>query len=80
MKYTHPDYDPIHKGVRYHRGSASQYNCIDCELFAVEWSHIHNTDPYDIDNYEPRCKSCHCKYDKVVVQYDPRGESTAKQN
>ena len=78
MKYTPPDYDPIHKRIRYHRGSAYQYKCIDCEAIAHEWSYIHETDPYDIDNYEPRCKSCHCIYDGVTVNYEPKGEKHGK--
>ena len=53
----------IHSRVRRTYGSPSLYACNDCNGDATDWSWIHGKDPDDIDSYEPRCKSCHMKYD-----------------
>ena len=53
----------IHKRLRRIKGSAWYYDCVDCGAEAEHWSWIHDTDPTDIHNYEPRCVSCHQKYD-----------------
>lgn len=52
-----------HANVRAARGKASMQDCIDCGKFALDWSHRHDTDPSDPNNYDPRCRSCHNKYD-----------------
>ena len=41
---------------------------------------LKGTDQMDYSNYEPRCRSCHCKYDKIVVHVNnpPRGENHGK--
>ena len=57
--------DYWHKQLYAKYGKASQYNCSDCDAQAQEWSWIHGCDRSDIDNsYEPRCISCHRKYDE----------------
>jgi hypothetical protein len=56
-------YDAIHKRIRRERGRAADRKCIDCGNDADNWSHEHDTDPLDVYNYDPRCISCHCKYD-----------------
>lgn len=59
--------DAEHQKVRYHRGSASRYSCVDCNKPAQEWSQIHRDGKYlpasDIFSYEPRCCKCHFAYD-----------------
>lgn len=53
----------LHKLISRVRGKASSYRCVDCPNVAMDWSWIHGTCPEDICNYEPRCRSCHLKYD-----------------
>ena len=53
----------VARGIRSIRGSASNFNCVDCGNIASEWSHIHNTDHNDVNNYQSRCRKCHVKYD-----------------
>lgn len=58
-----PTIATVHKRVRKEFGPASNKLCIDCKGKARDWSHAHNTNPFDIYNYSPRCRSCHVKYD-----------------
>lgn len=44
------------------KGSAKDYKCNDCRKRAAQWSHIHDTDSYDPNNYVPRCYNCHVRY------------------
>jgi hypothetical protein len=60
---TGKKYWDTHMPVRRTYGPASQWQCVDCGKMAREWSQIHDTDPYNVENYEPRCVSCHRKYD-----------------
>ena len=57
------EYFRVHGEIRSKRGKADTYLCVDCDADAKDWSHIHDTNPSDVMNYEPRCKSCHMKYD-----------------
>lgn len=72
-----PQFDAIHKRLSRARGSASKYPCVDCGKDAQEWSY-NQSDPaelyqafgaaqvpysLDINNYDPRCISCHRKFD-----------------
>lgn len=52
-----------HYAVRKARGRASEYVCTDCPERAKEWSHIHGTEGDLPEHYEPRCRSCHARYD-----------------
>ena len=52
-----------HRMVVRLRGKASEYYCIDCGGDAQEWAQIHGTDGESAKDYEPRCCSCHQKYD-----------------
>jgi hypothetical protein len=62
-------YSAAHAKLIRDRGPASQFPCIDCGEQAEEWSYRYNepgefawsTDP---DDYDPRCRSCHRKFDK----------------
>ena len=56
-------YKAVHKRLQVHRGPASAYPCVDCGNKARDWAHRHGTDPDTLDNYDPRCRSCHFKYD-----------------
>lgn len=52
------------------RGKASEYLCDSCEegsngeRWTMDWAHIHDTDPNDVNNYMPMCRKCHMLYDK----------------
>jgi hypothetical protein len=55
-----------HRLVEAEYGKASQYPCADgCGKQALDWSHTHDTDRNNINNYKPRCRSCHTKYDGI---------------
>lgn len=57
------EYVTLHSKLAKIKGPASQRVCVECDRLAHEWSHIHNTDPRELYNYEPRCRSCHARYD-----------------
>lgn len=61
------DYEKAHRIMRKERGSAKLHNCVDCGNPAIDMSHIHDTDPFDSINYDPRCRKCHSDYDKINV-------------
>ena len=50
------------------RGDAKLQRCVVCaaagiDKRAFDWSHVHGTDPDDVMNYVPRCRSHHIRYD-----------------
>lgn len=61
------EYDRVHKQIRKERGPARNLNCIDCGKQDCVWTYKHETDPYDIYNYDPRCVKCHNTYDAVAT-------------
>jgi len=58
-----PTDNALHKRIVRRYGSAKNYFCVDCDEKAADWSHTHDTDRLDIENYEPRCRQCHIVYD-----------------
>lgn len=70
-------YSGAHDRVRYDRGHAREYKCIDCGTQAQNWCYDHEdlnemhevhrgqalTYSLDSDHYDPRCISCHKKFD-----------------
>jgi hypothetical protein len=57
-------YNALHKRVTYHRGPASQHQCVRCPAQAAEWATVHGedgTDPWA--DYVPMCHPCHVHYD-----------------
>lgn len=71
-------YTGAHDRVKSKRGKAREYQCVDCGGRASDWSYIrgcadqqvqvggtNDGDVYceHIEHYEPRCKSCHRRYD-----------------
>lgn len=58
-----PEYKRVHKDLLSRRGKAANQTCVDCASSAKDWSYVHDTDPTDVENYVPRCQSCHRKYD-----------------
>jgi hypothetical protein len=57
----------IHARIRRERGLASEYECVDCRSIADDWSWIHDSDRYNIWNYESRCHDCHVIYGLPLV-------------
>ena len=55
-----------HRQVYKSKGMAYRYNCVDCNNQALDWSLKHGADKPDINSYEPRCRSCHLKYDMTT--------------
>lgn len=56
-------YVRFHRAIARARGRADQFPCIDCGKQARDWSHRHDTDRVDVQNYDPRCRSCHIRQD-----------------
>lgn len=72
-----PGYGSLHTRIQRDRGRADDHACVDCGQQAEQWSYDH-TDPnelmhfrdggeypysLDINRYEPRCISCHRRFD-----------------
>lgn len=57
------EYDRRHRRLVRSVGRADQHSCVDCGRKAIDWSQVHGTNGEQDDHYEPRCRSCHRKYD-----------------
>jgi hypothetical protein len=71
-----PSYDVWHKRVRQARGPASGYACVDCGEPAQDWSTV---DPSSGDvqgRFQPRCRTCHRRYDGAAGAGNPRAKLT----
>lgn len=68
-------YSGMHMRLKRWRGDAAVFRCIDCDEPAMHWSYD-NADPderidalsglaysTDTEHYEPRCVSCHARFD-----------------
>lgn len=76
-KGEYPSWYAIHKRLSRERGPASDFDCVDCEKRAEEWSYDYgdarelesqvfgSTLAYSLDlrHYFPRCVQCHRRYD-----------------
>lgn len=71
-----PSYGAVHARIKRYRGFANQFNCIDCNGPAQDWSLNLNCNyelieergrlvpiSYNTNDYDPRCKRCHGIYD-----------------
>lgn len=66
---NHWNYNPrpsvlgMHKRIHRKYGAAKNHKCVDCSKQAKDWSL--NGDYYTdkVEDYSPRCRSCHVKYD-----------------
>lgn len=66
-------YKGMHLRVKRHRGRASQNPCVDCGASAADWSCRHDAGhtvddagryySLNVEDYDPRCKACHARYD-----------------
>jgi hypothetical protein len=70
-------YCAIHLWIHRNIGKASDFACVDCGKRAQDWSNIDHHYSRDPEDYVPRCKKCHAKYDRDVLglRY---GERTTK--
>ncbi len=56
----------IHKRIHRKLGKASVLKCVDCGKKARDWSNENGTEySTNINNYKPRCRSCHVKKDRI---------------
>jgi len=74
----------VYQRIRWQRGKASEYACVDCGGRARHWSYDH-TDPNqrydpekgpystDIDRYHPRCVKCHKRFDMARIMAERVG-------
>lgn len=69
-----------HMRVFYARGPAKRQTCIDCGNQASDWSRRHGTHPMDPANYDPRCRSCHWKYDGIVRNLEGAPPASGERN
>jgi hypothetical protein len=86
-------YIAAHAYVRRVRGNATTHSCVDCQGTAEQWSY-NWSDPcpeqltdergmeYSLDpgRYQPRCASCHMRFDKSRITKCPRGHPYAGDN
>lgn len=77
-EFPHLGYRSMHHKVERQRGSASDLQCVDCGGAAEDWSYSRSGYrevtsikgvPYSLDpaEYDPRCRSCHRRYDEAGV-------------
>ena len=67
---TNPNLLTLHKRIHRKFGKASLKECIDCNKKARDWSLIKGHEYTDnVLDYEPRCRSCHIKYDEPLRGY-----------
>jgi NAD-dependent SIR2 family protein deacetylase len=53
----------LHKRIHRRHGSAKNYKCTECDNQAKDWSLNGNTYTDKIEDYAPRCRSCHIRKD-----------------
>lgn len=80
LKGDIPTWGAIHRRLSRTRGPARNHDCVDCGGPAREWSYNGKDDgelmgksgrfevafSENLDNYEPRCCSCHRKFDNAM--------------
>lgn len=59
-------YGARHHRVRAKRGSARDYQCVECGKQAQVWAQLHDTDGMDPMDYQPMCQKCHLAYDGIL--------------
>lgn len=53
----------LHKRIHKKYGKASERDCVDCGKQALDWSLNGSVYTDNIEDYSPRCRRCHLKYD-----------------
>lgn len=59
-------YKTIHSYIIRYKGKASNHKCIDCSKQAFDWSNIDHMYSNNLNDYQPRCRSCHVIFDKQL--------------
>ena len=62
-KWVNGDYKEPHVRLLFHKGKASEYKCVGCGKQAREWSNVDHLYKRILEDYQPRCRSCHNTYD-----------------
>jgi hypothetical protein len=80
-------YDGMHNRVSRERGPASQHTCVACGEQADHWAYDHGDPdqlcqqwgkekgrvfPSSIEYFEPRCRSCHIRWDAQDRKLTPK--------
>lgn len=77
--------------VHWRLGKAANYPCVDCGRPASEWSYIggapderaskHGGSLFSSDSvyYQPRCRKCHRKFDRLTGESNPAAKLTWEQ-
>ena len=53
----------LHRRIHKKYGKASAHKCVDCPKQALDWSLDGTVYTDNIEDYSPRCRSCHLHYD-----------------
>jgi hypothetical protein len=69
-----PSYHVWHKRVKKARGPASGYPCADCGQPAQDWSTVNPSSGDVRDRFQPRCRTCHRRYDGAAGTGNPRAK------
>lgn len=69
-----PEYMRQHAKVRKERGSPWDYQCVDGDHRAEQWTFNNYGDRNNVWDYDPRCPACHVKYD-LKGRSMPSGEN-----
>jgi hypothetical protein len=69
-----PSYHVWHKRVTKARGPASGYACADCGQPAQDWSTVNPASGDVRDRFQPRCRTCHRRYDGAAGTGHPRAK------
>jgi NAD-dependent SIR2 family protein deacetylase len=75
---ANPSYEVWHKRVTKARGPASRYACVDCGEPAQDWSTVNPLSRDVRDRFQPRCRTCHRRYDGAVGEGHPRAKLTGE--
>jgi len=67
---SHPTKLAFHKRLHRKYGKASNFKCVDCGKKARDWSNEKGKFTLNEKDYKPRCRSCHCKMDKIYKNFN----------
>lgn len=65
----HWNYNPnpsiltLHRRIHRKHGPAKNHKCADCDNQAIDWSLNGSVYTDNVEDYSPRCRSCHVRFD-----------------